>query len=224
MAVLGEGMSQMGGSGRRRVMVGAAVVLMLCVAAPELATPAGAAAPTTAGTAASRPNGPVVLVARRRSRAAVRRARVRAYLKGHPNLVARKVSAHPAAFARQLRKKGIPAKTPRQARAGKRRRRAGRAHVSAKVRRKRAATAAKRKHRRRAGAAAVAAKRHKKKKGAGSGYSLSAIDWLAIALLVLAPFAVVALWLYITDVQRRPRAPSRSKRRRSLVITPLNKS
>jgi hypothetical protein len=95
-------------------------------------------------------------------------------------------------------------------------------HVSAKVRRRRAAAAAKKKHRRRVGAAAVAAKRHKKK-SKSSGYSLSAVDWLEIALLVLAPFAAVALLLYISDVRRRPRAPSRSKRRRSLVITPLNK-
>jgi len=213
----------MGGSGRRRVMAFAAVVLALCVAAPELAAPVGAATPTAAGTAASQPNGHVVLVARRRSRAAIRRARVRAYLKGHPKVTARKLSAHPGAFARALRKKGIPAKTPRQARASRRHRRTGRVYVSAKVRRRRAAVAKKR-HRRRAGAAAIAARRHKKnKKSKGSGHSLSAVDWLEIALLVLAPFAAVALLLYITDVQRRPRAPSRSKRRRSLVITPLNK-
>src|SRR5205823_4851113 len=110
----------------------------------------------------------------------------------------------------------------RQARANIRRHKR-RALVSARVRRRRAA-AAKRKHRRRAGGAAVAAKRHKKgKKSKSSGHSLSAVDWLEIALLVLAPFAAVALLLYITDVQRRPRAPSRTKRRRSLVITPLNK-
>jgi len=203
-------------------MAAAAVVLALCIAAPELAAPVGAATPSAAGTAASRPNGKVVLVARRRSRAAIRRARIRAYLRGHPKVVARKLSAHPAAYARALRKKGIPAKTPRQARATKRHKK--RTRVSAKTRRRRAAIAAKRKHRRRVGAAAVAARRHKKaKKSKSSGHSLSAVDWLEIALLVLAPFAAVALLLYITDVQRRPRAPSRSKRRRSLVITPLNK-
>jgi hypothetical protein len=223
MAVQGEGMSQMGGSGRRRVMAVAAVVLALCVVAPELAAPIGAATPTTTGTAASRPNGPVVLVARRRSRAAIRRARVVAYLKGHPKVAAKKLKAHPILYARALRRRGIPAKLPRQARAGAKRHKR-KAHVSAKVRRRRAAGAAKKKHRRRAGAAAVAAKRHKKKKSKSSGYSLSAVDWLEIALLVLAPFAAVALLLYISDVRRRPRAPSRSKRRRSLVITPLNKS
>jgi len=223
MAVQGEGMSQMGGSGRRRVMAAAAVVLALCVAAPELAAPVGAATPSPAGTAASRPDGKVVLVARRRTRAAIRRAHVRAYLRSHPKVTARKLAAHPAAFARQLRKKGIPAKTPRQARAGIKRHKK-RTRVSAKTRRRRAAIAAKRKHRRRVGAAAVAARRHKKAKNSkSSGHSLSAVDWLEIALLVLAPFAAVALLLYITDVQRRPRAPSRSKRRRSLVITPLNK-
>jgi hypothetical protein len=220
MAVQGEGMSQMGGSGRRRVMAVAAVVLALCVAAPELAAPIGAATPTTTGTAASQPNGHVVLIARRRSRAAIRRARVRAYLKGHPKVAARKLKAHPILYARALRRKGIPAKLPRQARANVKRHKR-KAHVSAKVRRQRAA-AAKKKHRRRVGAAAVAAKRHKKK-SKSSGYSLSAVDWLEIALLVLAPFAAVALLLYISDVRRRPRAPSRSKRRRSLVITPLNK-
>src|SRR5207248_2446417 len=62
MAVQGEGMSQMGGSGRRRVMAVAAVVLALCVVAPELAAPIGAATPTTTGTAVSQPNGHVVLV------------------------------------------------------------------------------------------------------------------------------------------------------------------
>jgi hypothetical protein len=220
MAVQGEGMSQMGGSGRRRVMAVAAVVLALCVVAPELAAPIGAATPTNTGTTASRPNGHVVLVARRRSRAAIRRARVRAYLKGHPKVAARKLKAHPILYARALRRKGIPAKLPRQARANVKRHKR-KAHVSAKVRRQRAA-AAKKKHRRRVGAAAVAAKRHKKK-SKSSGYSLSGVDWLEIALLVLAPFAAVALLLYISDVRRRPRAPSRSKRRRSLVITPLNK-
>ena len=54
MAVQGEGMSQMGGFGRRRVMAFAAVVLALCVVAPELAAPIGAATPTTTGTVASR--------------------------------------------------------------------------------------------------------------------------------------------------------------------------
>jgi len=208
------------------VLFRSAVLLALCVAVPELAAPVGAATPSAAGTAASRPNGHVVLVARRRSRAAIRRARVRAYLKGHPKVTARKLSAHPGAFARALRKKGIPAKTPRQARAARKvRKHRKRAYVSPKARRRRAATA-KQKRRRRA-AAAAAAKHHKKgkkaKKSKRSGYSLSGIDWLEIALLVLAPFAAVALLLYITDVRRRPRAPSRSKRRRSLVITPLNK-
>ena len=202
-------------------MAVAAVVLALCVVAPELAAPIGAATPTTTGTAVSQPNGHVVLVARRRSRAAIRRARVRAYLKGHPKVAARKLRAHPILYARALRRQGIPAKLPRQARANIKRHKR-KVHVSAKVRRRRAAAAAKKKHRRRVGAAAVAAKRHKKNKKS-SGYSLSAVDWLEIALLVLAPFAAVALLLYISDVRRRPRAPSRSKRRRSLVITPLNK-
>jgi hypothetical protein len=214
----------MGGSGRRRVMAVAAVVLALCVAAPELAAPVGAATPSAAGTAASQPNGHVVLV-RRRSRAAIRRARVRAYLRGHPRATARRMRRHPGALARALRRRGIPAKLPRQARAGRKRSRPR--YVSPKVRRRRAAAAARTRRRR---AAVLAARRHKKsnkksnkKKSKSSGYSLSGVDWLEIALLVLAPFAAVALLLYITDVQRRPRAPSRSKRRRSLVITPLNK-
>jgi hypothetical protein len=159
-----------------------------------------------------------VLVARRRSRAAIRRARVRAYLRGHPKFAVRKLKAHPILYARALRRKGIPAKLPRTARANIKRYKKRHAKVSAKVRRRR----------RLAAAAAVAARRHKNgskssKKSKSSGYSLSAVDWLEIALLVLAPFAAVALLLYISDARRRPRAPSRSKRRRSLVITPLNK-
>jgi hypothetical protein len=207
-------------------MAVAGVALALCVAAPELAAPVGAATPTASGTTASRPNGHVVLVARRRSRAERRRARVAAYLKSHPKAAARKLAAHPALYARALRKKGIPAKLPKARTAAKHKKKARHAKVSKKVRRRRAAAAAaKKKRRRRAGAAAVGAKRHKKaKKSKSSGHHLSGIDWLEIALLVLAPFAAVALLLYITDVRRRPRAPSRSKRRRSLVITPLNKS
>jgi hypothetical protein len=212
-------MLHLGGSGRRRVMAVAAVVLALCVAAPELGAAAGAATPTPAGTSASRPSGTVVLVARRRSHAAVRRARVRAYLKGHPKAVARKLNAHPGLLARALRKKGIPAKAPR---ASAKHRKKARRYVSPKTRRRRAAAAAKRKRRRRGAALAVGAK-HKKSKKKASGHSLSMKDWLEIVLLVLAPFAAVALLLYITDVRRRPRAPSRTKRRRSLVITPLNK-
>jgi len=86
----------------------------------------------------------------------------------------------------------------------------------------------KKKRRRRAAVAGAAgagaarrnrAGRNNRAKNGGSD-SLGWSDWLAIGLLVLAPFAAVALLLYITDLRRRPRAPSRSKRRRSLVITP----
>jgi hypothetical protein len=201
-------------------MAVAAVLLTLCVAAPELASSAGAATPSAAGVSASRPNGTVVLVARRRSsRARNRRARMRAFLKGHPKLLAQHLKAHPALVVRALRKKGIAAKLPARTTA-KHRRARGR---YARGRRRGARVPASVRRRRRL--AAIAAARHhrtKHKKGS-SGHSLGMRDYLEIALLVLAPFAAVALLLYITDVRRRPRAPSRSKRRRSLVITPLNK-
>jgi hypothetical protein len=162
-----------------------------------------------------------VLVARRRTHR-VRARRVRAYLKGHPKFLARKLKAHPALLARALRKKGVRVKVPKAHTTAKRHKR----KVSAKTRRRRRAAAAakhKKKRRRRAVGAAAVAKRHKSKHKKGAGHSLSLIDYLEIALLILAPFAAVALFLYVSDVRRRPRAPSRTKRRRSLVITPLNK-
>jgi hypothetical protein len=207
-------MSHMGGCGRRRFVAIAALALALCVAAPELGGVAAAATPSS-GSSASKPTG-VVLVARRRTRSQVERARFRAYLRRHPNVLVNKIRKHPGLYARYLRKRKGKYAAKRTQKAGKRKRHAAARH-------KKRATAKKRRRAAAVGAAAA----HKKKGGSkskksskSSGKSLSWSDWAGIALLVLAPFAAVALLLYITDLRRRPRAPSRTKRRRSLVITP----
>jgi len=208
-------MSHMGGSGRRRGLAVLALVLTLCVAAPELGGIATAATPAP-GSSASKPTN-VVLVARK-TRSQVERAHFRAYLRRHPNILKRKFAKHPRLLAARLR-----------AKAGKKKRGAYFGAKARKHKKNKKKAAAKKKRRRRAGAAAGAAavgkkaKKHKGKSSKNSGKSLGWTDWLAIGLLALAPFAAVALLLYITDLRRRPRAPSRSKRRRSLVITPLNK-
>ncbi len=220
-------MVHLGGSGRRRGVAVAAILVALCVATPELAPVAGASTVRPASSvemSAARPATHVVLVARRRRRrshAAIRRARIRRYLKGHPAYLARKLKAHPAVVARALRKKGIPAKTPRQARARIKHTKKRRAYARAVAKRKKRPARARR-------ARATAAKKRrgaKAKKAAkkSTSHPLKLVDWAEIGLLGLSPFAAVALLLFITDFRRRPRAPSRAKRRRSLVITPLNK-
>jgi hypothetical protein len=213
----------------------------LCIAAPELGGVAAAATSSissagrvSAGSSVSEPT-PVVLVARRRSRSQVERARFRAYLRRHPKVLKRQAKRHPASFRRRVIRRVRLASGKRVQRAGparKRRARAGgkaragkarRNYAGAKARGKKKANAKKKQRRRRgvaiAGAAAARRKRAQSNR-AGGADSLGWSDWLAIGLLALAPFAAVALLLYITDLRRRPRAPSRSKRRRSLVITP----
>ena len=61
----------------------------------------------------------------------------------------------------------------------------------------------------------------KKKTG---GHPLGLVDYLEMLLLVLSPFAAVALLLFGSDFQRKPRAPSRTRRRRTLVITPMSRN
>ena len=52
---------------------------------------------------------------------------------------------------------------------------------------------------------------------------MSTFGWLEILFFVLLPFLAVAGLLFGTDYQRKPRAPSRQKRKRSLVITPVSR-
>jgi hypothetical protein len=226
-------MSQNGASGRRRGKAIAAMLLALCVAAPELGGVAAAATSFT-GRDTSQPT-EVALVARRREASHRERSRIRAFLRKHPNVLTRRIKKHPNYVARRMRRgaKAKPgARAVRKANQKKRRaRRGGRKHARrANARRH----VKKNKKNRRRTAAAVAAARKKKgnkgnksaargKNAKNSGDPLGWKDWLAIGLLILAPFAAVALLLYITDLRRRPRAPSRSKRRRSLVITPTSK-
>jgi hypothetical protein len=230
-------MSHMGGSGRRRGRAVAAVLLALCIAAPELGGVAAAATSSTssAGSSVSEPTN-VVLVARRRSRSQVERARFRAYLRRHPKVLERQAKRSPGTFRRRVIRrvrlasgkrvqKAAPARKRRARAGGKARaRKARRAYAGAKARRKKNANAKKKQRRRRgaavAGTAAARKKRAQNNRANAGADSLGWSDWLAIGLLALAPFAAVALLLYITDLRRRPRAPSRSKRRRSLVITP----
>lgn len=61
------------------------------------------------------------------------------------------------------------------------------------------------------------------KKSGGGGHSMSLIGWAEILFFVLLPFLAVAGLLLWTDYQRKPRAPSLSKRKRSLVITPVSR-
>ena len=177
--------------------------------------------------------GNVVLVARRGEASHRERKHIRKYLRKHPNVLTRKIAKYPGYVVRHMRKAAGAkpgAKAVRKAAKHKKKHKKKAKRGKAKRRAKRGKQA-KKKKRRRAGAAVAAAHKakgkgkagKKGKKAKGSDKSLSMTDWLEIGLLVLAPFAAVALLLYITDLRRRPRAPSRTKRRRSLVITP-NKS
>ncbi len=222
-------MSQMGASGRRRARVVAAMFLACCVAAPELGGVAAASTPSPGGSVAK--TGNVVLVARRGEASHRERKHIRKYLRKHPNVLTRKIAKYPGYVVRHMRKTAGAkpgAKAVQTANHKKKHKKGKRAKAK---RRAKKGKKAKKKKRRRAGAAVAAAHKakgkgkagKKGKKAKGSDKSLSMTDWLEIGLLVLAPFAAVALLLYITDLRRRPRAPSRTKRRRSLVITP-NKS
>ena len=68
--------------------------------------------------------------------------------------------------------------------------------------------------------AAAAAKKNKKKSGLAG---LSLMGWLEVGFFALLPFLAVAALLFGTDYQRKPRAPSRPRRKRSLVITPVSR-
>ena len=49
------------------------------------------------------------------------------------------------------------------------------------------------------------------------------MGWLEVLFFVLLPFLAVAALLFGTDYRRKPRAPSRPRRKRSLVITPVSR-
>jgi hypothetical protein len=224
------------GIGRRRFMAGAAVLIALSVAAPELASPASAAtarASTRTEMQQSRPAARHELLAKRRkkrSKAALakrRRARLIRYLRQHPALVAQHLRAtgtkiRTAALRKKPRlvraylkthpnlRKGSPAKvTPRKT-------------VRKPIKAPRRAPTKKKKKKKVTAAALAAAKR---KKNASKSHPLGLTGWGEILLLAMLPLLAVGLLLFITDRLRQPPAPPTPKRRRrTLVITPLHRN
>jgi valyl-tRNA synthetase len=214
------------GFGRKRSLLIAAIVLAISVAAPELDAPAGAVV-ARAGTRAelqARPAARSARVAKRRKRKVVRRAtltaaqrkaRLQSYFRAHPGVVAKKLGKAPVKTAKMpLKKKPAkkkPAKRKKPLTAAARKRRA--AAAAAVAARKRRAASAKKKTK------SAAAKKKPVKK-----HALGVTGWTELFFLALLPFAAVAAVLLGTDRARRPReprAPSPSKRRRTLVITPM---
>jgi hypothetical protein len=216
------------GFGRKRSFVIAAIVLAISVAAPELDAPAGAVVARSSARAElqARPADRSARVAKRRKRrvvkratltAAQRKARLQSYFRAHPGVVAKKLGKAPVKAAKKPLKKK-PAK-----RKGKKKKPlspAAKKRAAAAARKRRALAAAKK---RRAAAA-------KKKKGAATKkntvkkHPLGTTGWTELLLLGLLPFGAVGAVLLGTDRARRPReprAPSPSKRRRTLVITPM---
>jgi len=207
---------RMRGYGRKRSFAIAAIVLVISVAAPEIDAPAGAVVPRTAARSAvqARPQAHGArAVAKRRKRkpvrrprltAAQRKARLQRYFKAHPGLVAEKLGK---ARVNTVKKPLTAAQRRRAAAARKRK--------AAAAARKRRAAAAKRKGKGKGGAAkSKPVKKH----------ALGLTGWTELFFLALLPFAAVAAVLLGTDRARRPReprAPSPSKRRRTLVITPM---
>jgi hypothetical protein len=203
----------MGGFARKRRLAIAVTVLVICVAAPEMAAPAGAVAARSANRSeVTRPAvRPTVAAKRRKRRArrvvrrtpltvAQRKARLVSYLKAHPGVVATKLGTksakvkHPAVKKRKLTK-------PKRARKAK----------------------PKLAPRRRATRAALLARAAKKPKAVKT-HPLGITSWTELLILALFPFGAVGAMLLGTDRARRPReprAPSPSKRRRTLVITPM---
>jgi len=189
----------------------AVVVLAISVAAPEMSAPAGAVAvrSTNRTELQARPAVRQALVAKRRKRrarrvvrstpltVAQRKARLVSYLKAHPGLVAKRLGTtaakvkHPVVKKRPLAKKGVKAAK----RLAPRRRPVRRAALGAA-----------------------------KKPKAVKNHALGMSGWAELFLLALLPFGAVGATLLGTDRARRPReprAPSPSKRRRTLVITPM---
>jgi hypothetical protein len=193
---------------RRRGMAVAALTIVLSLAAPELAAPLDAATARSSSRtemqarAAARPD----LTARSERSAAGS---------------ARKAATQPGARIRAARARRRAARTRRQrTRRGKRTnrrvKRKGKRTKRQRTRTQRRNSAKGKRTKRRAAAAA------KRSKG-GSSKSLSTFGWLEILFFVLLPFLAVAGLLFGTDYQRKPRAPSRTKRKRSLVITPVSR-
>jgi hypothetical protein len=201
-------MMREGKSLRRRGAAIAALVIALCVGAPELAGPAGAAAP--------RPASRTELQARVTTRPAAARTVRGAAASTRP------AQTQPGAIARARAKR----RAARAARQRKRRRAAKKRRASAKKKRtKRQRAAAKRRNAAKAKRVAARRKRNAAaaKKANGGGKSMSMIDWAEVSFFALLPFLAVAALLFGTDYQRKPRAPSRTRRKRSLVITPVSR-
>jgi hypothetical protein len=192
---------------RRRGMAVAALTIVLSLAAPGLAAPLGAATARSSS-----------------------RTEMQARATGRPELTARsersaagsarKAATQPGAKIRAARARRRAARARRsRARKGRRTKRKGKRKVkrtTRKGKRTQRRNAAKGKRtKRRAAAAAKGAK--------GGGKSMSTFGWLEILFFVLMPFLAVAGLLFGTDYQRKPRAPSRTKRKRSLVITPVSR-
>lgn len=235
------------GIGRRRCMAFVAVLIALTVAAPELGGSAGAATPRSGNRTEmqSRPAARHELVARRKKRkknraALIRqhRARIRRYLRQHPELVRRHLQQTGRKIrADALRKKPRLVRAYLKAHPNVRRNGAGapRRVKPAKPNRRRvvavgAATAArnKKKQRSKAALAAAAKKQQQKKKDADKSHPLGLAGWGQILLLALLPLLAVAGLLFITDRLRQPpkppKPPTPKRRRRTLVITPMNRN
>jgi cobalamin biosynthesis Mg chelatase CobN len=206
-------MMREGKSLRRRGFAVAALTIVLSLAVPELAAPVGAVTARSSRTemqarAASRPE-----LAARSERSAAGSAR--------------KAAAQPSAKVRRARAKRKAARARRaRARKGKRTKRKVKRKGKRTVKRtKRQRALAKRRNARKGKRTKARVKRNATaaKKSKGGGKSLSTFGWLEILFFVLLPFLAVAGLLFGTDYQRKPRAPSRQKRKRSLVITPVSR-
>jgi hypothetical protein len=201
----------MRGFARQRRVAIAVIVVAMSVAAPEMAAPAGAAAARSADRSElqARPAARSALATKRKRRArrvvrraplsaAQKRARLVIYLKAHPGVVARKLGTKAAKVKHPLAKKRKPVR---------------------KLARR--ALLARRPARRRPVARTAATARKTK---AVKNHALGMTGWSELLILALLPFGAVGGVLLGTDRARRPReprAPSPSKRRRTLVITPM---
>ena len=194
---------------RRRGVAIAALTIALGVAAPELAAPAGATIAARAGSrteVAARTQERLVRPAQRSSAAAsTRKAQTQPGAKIRRQRARRRAQRAAAAKKRRILAKNRRA--VRKKKTVKRRQTAAQKRKAAQARR----VAARKKN------AAAAAKKGTR------GHSMTLIDWAEVAFFVLLPFLAVAGLLFYTDYQRKPRAPSRQKRKRSLVITPVSR-
>ena len=219
------------GFGRKRSLLIAAIVLAISVAAPELDAPAGAVVARSSARSElqARPAVRSARVAKRRKRkvvkratltAAQRKARLQSYFRAHPGVVAKKLGKTPVKTAKPLKKKPLKKKPAKKKPAKKKKplTAAAKKRAAAAARRRRALAAAKKRRAAAAKKKAAAAKKPVKK------HALGVTGWTELFFLALLPFGAVAAVLLGTDRARRPReprAPSPSKRRRTLVITPM---